>query len=73
MRFKKELLLVLLAIAIASSAFLIDAPPVNAQTGLCYVNDCTVGGQNCHCCIEVVAGFNCFLHCGEVHDCVPMN
>ena len=70
---KAKLLLVVLAIVLSVTTLLLRVPVARAAEGLCYVNDCTVQGQNCHCCIEMVAGFSCFAHCGEVKDCKPAN
>lgn len=72
MRTKGKVLLVIFTLLIASFALLYEAPELQAQSELCYVNDCVVGGENCHCCIKVEAGFSCYADCGEVEDCTPV-
>jgi hypothetical protein len=57
------LVIVLCIFSLASMA------PASSGVGLCYVNDCIVNNQNCHCCIQVEAGFECYTQCGEVKDC----
>ncbi len=68
---KAKVFVVVLAAVMAIVAMIWHAPIASASE-FCYVNDCQINNQNCHCCVAVEAGFSCYAHCGQVSDCKPV-